>query len=158
MAATTCAGGGTDTVTGVASILISTGLASGFTSEAGFGSETFVSGTLGSPDGAVAVGAAALVALGLAVPPFGFAAETADAGCGSDFGDSGALIAAALGATGDSAGGAASAALEAAASGLTAVSVDGLGASVSEGCAPTDCGFSRSFAKVPSLLAHLWTR
>lgn len=57
---------------------------------------------------------------------------------------------------GDSAGGAASAALGAA-SGLVAVS-DGLGASVSEGCAPTDCGFSRSFAKVPSLLDRWWPR
>jgi hypothetical protein len=56
-----------------------------------------------------------------------------------------------------SAGGAASAALGAA-SGLTAVSVDGLGASVSEGCAPTDCGFSRSFAKVPSLPGHFRPR
>ena len=124
-------------MTGFASILTSTGFASGFTS--GFDS------TLGSVDAATA--AADLAARGFAVPPFSFVA--APAGGASDFGVS------ALGV--DSAGGAASAALGAA-SGITAVSVNGLGASVSEGCAPTDCGFSRSFAKVPSLLVHRWTR
>ena len=92
--------------------------------------------------------AADFVARGFVAPPFAFTAVPAGV-VASDFGVS------VLGV--DSAAGAASAALGAA-SGLTAVSVDGLGASVSEGCAPTDCGFSRSFAKVPSLLVHGWTR
>ena len=141
------------TATGFASILISTGFASGALGSAGLGSAA-----LGSPVvDAGAGGAAALVALGFVVPPFGFVAEAVGAGGGSDFGVSVFAVATDAAATGDSAGGAASAALGAA-SGLTAVSVDGLGASVSEGCAPTDCGFSRSFAKVPSLLGHQWPR
>ena len=118
-----------------------TGLGSSLTSGLGSG---FASG-LGSPAGVEDAAAADLLALGFGVP----LVLAAVAGGASDFGVS------ALG--DDSAGGAASAALGAA-SGLTAVSVDGLGASVSEGCAPTDCGFSRSFAKVPSLLVRRWTR
>lgn len=123
-----------------------TGLASIFTSGL---TSTRGASVLGS--GAIAAGAV-LLALGLVVTPLALGARGAAAAAGgaSDFAIS------ALGV--DSAGGAASAALGAA-SGLTAVSVDGfVGASVSEGCAPTDCGFSRSFAKVPSLPGHLWPR
>ena len=158
------------------SILISTGFASGLGGSgfiSAFGGSGFAStlgsgaftSPLGSADAAAvddeAAEAADLLARGFVVPPFGLVAAAVGAGGASDFGAS--VLAATGGAPGAplpvtgkeaSAGGAAASAALGAASGLTAASVDGLGASVSGGCAPTDCGFSRSFAKVPSLPGH----